>query len=522
MAPKAAPSRRAASNPRTTDAADGHYRAGLAFLDAHDLPSAVAAFESALADNPGPERQAAILFALANTARKMSHAAAAESFYHRVLAMEPGRIEAVVNLSNLLRAQERLADAQALLARALESNPSAYELWLSLGHVMRDSGDVANARTFFDEAFRIAPGSSAVRASLADLLVDLGDAKGALAHYDAALRREPGNARVRFHRALVLLSEGEVEKGFRDYAARFRAGDRPLRYTHGLKPWTGRSIPGKRLFITAEQGLGDQLIFARLIHDAIARAQASHVLIECEERLVPLFTRSFRATAMPLSVTEEGGQRVMNHPGLAAAGGADLAIEMGSLPGLMRLHMDDGPHAFLRADAKEARGWRAWLNALDGEKKVGICWRSGNMRGQRSLQFAPREAWAGFLTTPHCTLVNLQYDATTDEIAALSAAAGRPIHVPPALDQKHEIDRTAALITGLNAVVTAPTAVSAIAAAIGTPTFKLLYDRSWTGLGHEIEPLAPACRLIRPDWPGDWAQVFAKAREALQSLQFQH
>jgi hypothetical protein len=317
------------------------------------------------------------------------------------------------------------------------------------------------------------------------------------------------------------LSEGRLKDGWRDYHARFAAADPPLHYTHDLPRWTGKPIPGKRLLIAAEQGLGDQLIFAGVIGEAIACAQARHVLIECEARLVPLLARSFPgAQVLPLKVVQENGARVMRYDWLPEAGGADLAIEMGGLPELFAQTVADepAPLAHLRPDAPEAARFRQWLSSLGTKPCVGIAWRSAKLGGQRALQFAPRSAWAKFLENLDVNLVSLQYDATASELAELGARAAQPIAVPSGLDQKNELDRLAALIAGLDAVVTAPTAVSALAPAVGTPTLKILFDRSWTALGRSFEPLAPACQLIRPDKPGDWPQVFARAHETLAEI----
>lgn len=515
---KAVPARARAAPSR---GADKHYQTGLKQLERRELAAAIASFEAALASNPAPERQAAILFALGNAARMLSLTDTAENLYRRVLALEPGRVEAIVNLSNLLRAGARYREAEWLLGEALEKDPGAYALWLTLGHVMREVGNVENARLFFAEALRHKPDAANALASLADLLVDLGDVSDAMALYDKALKKEPSHARARLHRGLMRLSEGHLKEGWRDYRARFAAADPPLRYAHELPRWTGKPIPGKRLLIAAEQGLGDQLIFAGVIGEAIAHSRARSVIIECEQRLVPLFARSFPQTQVAaLDVIQENGAKVMRYQWLDEAGGADLAIEMGSLPELFAQTVPDesAPFAFLRSDAAESARFRQWLSSLGEQPRIGIAWRSAKLGGQRALQFAPHGAWAEFLANLDVTLVSLQYDATASELAELAEKARRSIAVPPEIDQKNDLDRLAALVSGLDAVVTAPTAVSALAPAVGTPTLKILFDRSWTALGRSFEPMAPACRLIRPDKPGDWPQVFARAGETLADI----
>jgi hypothetical protein len=64
-------------------------------------------------------------------------------------------------------------------------------------------------------------------------------------------------------------------------------------------------------------------------------------------------------------------------------------------------------------------------------------------------------------------------------------------------------------------VVSAPTAVSWLSAGVGTPTWKVLYDTSWTALGQAYEPFAPACRLAMPQSRGDWPSAFRKVIRAL-------
>ena len=68
-------------------------------------------------------------------------AEAAGEFFRRVLALEPERLEALVNLANLLRETGQAEAADALLEPALARSPEAPELWLALGSAHRALGD---------------------------------------------------------------------------------------------------------------------------------------------------------------------------------------------------------------------------------------------------------------------------------------------------------------------------------------------------------------------------------------------
>ena len=94
--------------------------------------------------------------------------------------------------------------------------------------------------------------------------------------------------------------------------------------------------------------------------------------------------------------------------------------------------------------------WKEHFAALGASPLTGICWRSGKIGRPSSAQYAPLEQWGTFLRDLPGTIISCQYDASTDEIADLEQRSGRRIFVPPALDQKNELDRTAAMLSSLD------------------------------------------------------------------------
>ncbi|HXJ00090.1 MAG TPA: tetratricopeptide repeat protein [Micropepsaceae bacterium] len=501
---------------------DDAYKRGLKLAHEGRHAEAIEAFERALARRPNDAR---VLFALGNTAEAVGHRDAAETFFRRVLAQEPDRLEVLVNLGNLLRAGNRTADAVALLKPALERNPAEPSLWLTLGSALNEAGDAKTAEIFYREALRLSPGYALAQGNLADLLFDRGATDDALAMYDEVVRNEPENAQARLNRAVLLLVTGDLKRGWDDYEYRLAVKGRALHRDHGLPQWDGSTKENLHLLVEAEQGVGDQLAFVSLIPELAENLahQGGRVILEAEPRLVPLFARSFPQIRVHASDIEtRGGRKLAHYPWLGTEGGADCAVAMGSLPRFLRAKIEDfpKPHAYL-VPSEERVIWARWLEAQGKPPYVGLCWRSGLMGGTRNIQYAPLEAWGTFLRDVPGTLVSLQYDGRTEEISALEHMSGRKIFVPPNLDQKQEIDRTASFIAALDAVASAPTAVSWIAAGLGVPTLKLLYKTSWMALGTDYEPFAPACRCIMPEDGGDWATTFSKAAGALHAMQFQ-
>jgi tetratricopeptide (TPR) repeat protein len=476
---------------------------------------AIASFERALAAQPNDMR---VLFALGNTARELGLSRPAEAFYRRVLAREPDRLEAIVNLANLLRAEGRFADARRLVEAALVTRARSAELWLTLGAALCESGEPEQAGDCYRKALDLRPDYSPALGNLADLLADDGRIEEALSLYGRLLRKDSENAQARLNRSILHLRRGDLKAGWRDYEARLCAGKAPRR-DHRIPRWKGDPLQGQTLLVMAEQGIGDQIMFASMIADLSMTAHAAGgcVILECEPRLEALFARSFPlANVHGWDSQTLGGKAVMRYGWLEERGGATRAIEMGSLPLHLRPDFESfsRTEAYLVPDAAEVARWRSEFANLP-RPVLGICWRSGGRGGHRALQYAPLEAWADFVRDWPGSVVCAQYGAETEEISQLESMSGKRIVRPPGIDQKNELDRACALLCSLDAVVSAPTAVSWLAAAAGVFTAKILYSDSWTSFGRDREPFAPACICCQPRRRGDWKESFARAQEEL-------
>jgi hypothetical protein len=384
------------------------------------------------------------------------------------------------------------------------------ELLLCLGSAWRESGNGERAKRCYRDALDIRSDYAPALSNLADLLAVDGDIEIALTFYDRAIKAEKDNSQIRLNRAILHLQSGNLAQGWRDYEARLEVPNKVPAADLKLRQWRGEALGRNRLLVRAEQGVGDQLMFMSLIPDLAPQDQ---VILECEPRLVALAARSFpKATVKPWSVAGVNGTVKADYGWLNKTGGANLIALMGSLPRWLRKSLDAFPHEniFLAPDPAERTQWKEYFATLGASPLIGICWRSGKTGGHRSVQYAPLEQWGAFLRDLPGTIISCQYDAGADELARLEQWSGRRIFVPPALDQKNELDRTAAMLSSLDMLISAPTAVSWLAAGAGVKTLKLLYHLSWTAFGQAYEPFAPACRCVGSRNPGDWNDVFAQ------------
>ncbi|MCL4798424.1 MAG: tetratricopeptide repeat protein [Burkholderiales bacterium] len=430
----------------------------------------------------------------------------AATHFARAAALEAERAEPLNRLAMCLRGLDRHADALRELDRAMALAPGDATTLTHRAIVLRELGMAAEARDAVAALVAQRPAEVAARSALAAALADLGDTSGARAEYDAALALAPGSGDARLGRALLRLALGDFAGGWEDYEGRFDSGESPRR---GFpQPELGAEpAAGKTVLVYAEQGLGDEIMFASCLPDLIAEARA--VVVECDPRLESLFRRAFPTAAVC------GAPRTWDHAWLAGAGAIDVQIAAGSLPRRYRRGAADFParRSYLAADPARVHEYRSRLATLGSGRKIGIAWRGGLMRTRQRTRSLSPEDLAPLVGRTDLAFVSLQHRATGEELARLQAVAGKPVaHWPEAASHPEE---TAALIGALDAVVTVCSSVVHLGGALGARVIALVPAApEWRYLrAGDRMPWYPSVELLRQTAGGDWtALVRAAAR----------
>lgn len=308
--------------------------------------------------------------------------------------------------------------------------------------------------------------------NLGATLQDLGRLDEAIACYERSMALNANNPVPRWHRSLAYLLDGRFDLGWPDYELRTLNND--LQTGAAAFPrWTGEAAPDKTVLIFGEQGLGDEIMFASCVPDAIARVR--HAAVHCHPKLEKLFRRSF-----PTSTVTSGAllDALALYPDDAPL--IDAALPSGSLPYVLQRDQAHFPAAqpYLRADPGAVATWRQRLADLGPGLKIGISWRGGTTGTRQSLRSLQLDDWLPLLQQPDRQFVSLQYTDVNAEIAQFEQRHG--IHITHWQDAIDDYDQTAALVSALDLVISVQTAVIHLSGALG--------QRTWV--------LVPAC----PEW----------------------
>jgi Flp pilus assembly protein TadD len=443
--------------------------------------------------------------------QKRSEPAQASESFRRALDLNPRFGLALRHWVGLQETLDWPGDAQGLLEQWAGAAPDDAEIQAALGFLLlkrRFRPDLAIAH--FDRAQDLGLNDAGLHGNRGIALQDLGRVDEALAGYEKALALEPENRSIRFHRALARLLVHDFENAWADYELRLLGEDHPER-TFPFPRWDGSSLNGKTILVYAEQGLGDEIMFASCLPELIARA--GHCVIECHEKLAPIFRRSF-----PTATVHGGSQ----HDGLAWLSRlppVDCRIPIGSLPLHFRQRLADFPRhgGYLKADEARVSHWRRSLDELGPGLKVGIAWRGGTRQTRQSYRSIPLEALAPVLEVAGARFVSLQYDECEHEIAQIESADGLTVHHFPAAIADY--DETAALVGALDLVISVCTAAVHLGGALGRPVWVMApAGPEWRyGIGEGAMPWYPTCRVLRQAAPFAWEEVILRVRNELIS-----
>jgi len=460
----------------------------------------------------------------------------AEACFRQVLATTPDHTATLHNLGNLLKLQGNPVEALKLLTRArvlaphflptfylyistlleLERYQQAYDELIETKQLVGDIAEVEHgiatalqkldrpyeALPYYHSALRLLATDANIWDNLGTCQQELSEYTEARRCYDKAIELAPANPVPRWHRSLLNLLTGRYAEGWSEYELRLKGIDYVYRQ-HPFPQWSGENLTNKAILVYAEQGIGDEIMFSSCIPDLMS--QAREVIIECTPKLIPIFQRSFPKSTV-FGVDQKTGSNWINE----WTGKIDFCIPIGSLPSHFRSEASTFPtaHGFLHADEEKSAKWKRQLGELGSGLKVGISWRGGIGKTRRNLRSLDEKSLLMLLEKcGDAQIINLQYDTSPQENAALSAKSGKPIHYWEA--SISDFDETAALVNSLDLVITVCTTIAHLGGALGKQVLVMVPQHPEWRYGHVGEHMIwyPSVQLFRQSEWGQWHTV---------------
>lgn len=403
--------------------------------------------------------------------------------YRMILALQPENADTQHRLAVCLYADGRPDEAIKHYAAALDLNLDRAECFCDLGVAYQETGQHEKA--------------------MAILL--------------QATIRYPDHAPSHYNLASSLLSSGEFEHGWQEYEWRLRLGDGRVRSVP-FPCWNGESLRDTNLLVFAEQGVGDEVMFASCVPGLLPLG-ASSIHLECDPRLQALFARSFP------EVLVTGADRQEKTDWARVFPECEKAIAIASLPRHYYNRESDFPssYGYLKPNPIAGERWRGRYAALSDKPKIGLSWRGGRHPKERLQRTTQLSDWSAVLQCD-AEFINLQYGDCGQEIADVRQKLGIDIHDWADADPLADLDDFFSQVSELDLVISTDNSTVHFAGAAGVPVWNLLpqpSDFRWM-LERDDSPWYPSMQLFRQSSRGDWSSLFDDVGRQLEALLSRH
>ena len=250
-------------------------------------------------------------------------------------------------------------------------------------------------------------------------------------------------------------------EGWKQYEWRWKTREFNSAPITTSKPiWNGKDF-AVRLYVWAEQGLGDQILYASMFHQL--RSSVQTLIVGVDQKLLILFRRSFPNIEFldkNFIVSEEN---------------YDVHIPIGSLGQFFRRDKKDFEtvqYPYLTVCNEKYQSLKKKL-VQPSLKLVGLSWLSKNEKigSFKSIQLSEL---LPILTVSNTKFIDLQYTDTVSERGQLRKEYGIDIEKINSIDNFNDIDGLAALIMCCDMVITTSNTTAHLAGAIGKKVILLL------------------------------------------------
>lgn len=399
-----------------------------------------------------------------------------------------------------------------ILEGGVEAFPDDAVARHNLGRFLQDTYDIEGAKAAYRHTLLMDSSMVETWANLGTLLYEQGDKQTAVECWERAISLPADKASGRLSQSYYWLRTGQYEKGWTAFNDRWKdpvfvrnyGRDAELGGIH----WQGEKLLKRhKLFLHGEQGLGDHIQFARFIPSLrergiqIAGLETRGILKRWMEASFP---------DVPVFVRDEDARPAFTHhcstmdlPGL-------LGTTTETVPPPIAPQMPADDHLFNKSMRRTVASFATQ------DIRVGIAWEGAKGNTADAMRSIPHEQLRHLADIPGVTWVNLQFA----DNAAIVGRSWLGANFVDGTEGCTDALDTAAVIRGLDLVVTVDTATLHVAGTVGVPVIGLhRYCREWRWLDSgESSPWYPSALVWSVPAPNAWEPLLREVRHHLTKL----
>lgn len=476
------------------------------------------------------EPTAELIGIILRLANEMAMYEVAVKLGEQLVVMEPTNPTNFVNLATAYSGMKRYDESIHMLQQTLPLFPDNADLWNVLATQVRERDGVDAADIFFEEAMKLRPNDAKILSNYSISFTRRNQIDKALEMALKSIEADPKTPEPRVGAAQFLFLRGRMEEAWENYEFRLdsrRRSNQTQHYTHKLPLWEGEDLTGKSLFVAAEQGIGDEIMWGNYI--PYLNEKVDQLYIGCDPRLVSIYQRRFpeavvcgyldriiqgyRYRVFPLieKMMKEGEASI------------DCYIPVASAAKFAWRKPEDVkpyPGGFLSADPVRQQDFAMRLSAISDKPKVGFAWRSGIVATERAYLYASIDDLGPLMAlADKVDFINMQYGDVSQELAQIKDKYGVTIHDFEDVNLKADIEANLAIASECDVVVSSCSAPGMFSMSVGRPTLLMSGAPPWWCFGQESRvPFAARAELFSCEGMPDWSEIIARVVARTEAL----
>lgn len=414
----------------------------------------------------------------------------------------------LIRLGDLLIKSGAPESAEEVYRQVMALAPDLSNGWIGIAQALSDQGRMNEALLHAERAVQLDPQHTRTHEIHGLVLAQLDRMEDAISAFTAGLEVDPSNANHLAYRGMAKLAILDYQNAWQDFAWRFNSDTGDFQRHQDLPLWTGEPIPTPVL-IWREQGLGDEILYFGWLRYLMIIKQP--FVAEVEPRLLALFRRS-----LPGAIIIPMGENTSDF-------GVSHALPMGSLGQFVDTQHSTStlPTRYLESEPATTARFAHQIASHSSERsllRVGIAWKSIRPRVGPFKSIDP-SMFEPLARNSSLQLVNLQYDATAEELEIFNRKAYRQMIDLP-INKRQDIDALASVIDCCDLVITVSSVTAHLACGLGKECWVLLpAGRGLIWYWHSkiaYSPWYPSARLFRQKTINSWDKV---AKEVITAME---
>ena len=382
--------------------------------------------------------------------------------YESALALSPNHIDTLIDLGFLFNEMQYFDKAIEMYNAAIKNSPdntrAHYNKCVTLGNLKCFNEAIQEC----DQTININPGLLEAYNLKTSFLINLKKFEVALNLIDQIILKKFDSTEAIFNKSVINFYLNNFEDAWIFYESRFGLKTNEPYLISSNPALQNFDVENKNIYIYAEQGIGDQILFCTILHDAIKTK--NQFIVSLDPRLVPIYSRSFSnfSNVKFTSCSERIDESLY-----------DYHLPQGGLGKFFRSSVNNFENrsnfSYLKADDNKSRKFSKLMHSRN-KKICGISWKSkrkeiSHLKSINLKDFMP------IFKIPNIIFINLQYGDVASDLAELKDEFGVEINVIDSIDIFNDLDSLASLIDVCDFVCSTSNATIHLAGALGKESY---------------------------------------------------